>query len=124
MNLLIDLSEKDEIRLALFDEKKNSYKIFSGQNRELIYCLEEMLKENNLKKEQISAIAVVVGSGSFTSTRIAVTVANTFGYILNIPLLAIDENDAKDYQLLICKLKKQPLNQYISATYSAEPNIT
>ena len=66
----------------------------------------------------------MVGVGSFTSTRIACVVANTFAYAMQIPLLAIKENEIENVQKLIPKLLKQPKGQYISATYSGEPNIS
>ena len=66
---------------------------------------------------------VVVGSGGFTSTRIACVVANTFAYVLQIPLLAIKREDADKAQSLIPKLLKQKPGHYLSATYSGEPNI-
>jgi len=121
MYLLIDTSEKDKIDLALFDDKTIEHKFYSGRNRELLTCIHDLLEVN--KVESISGIMVVVGAGSFTSTRVACVVANTFGYVLKIPLLAISTEQAKDPQKLISKLLKQPKGQYISATYSGEANI-
>jgi len=42
---------------------------------------------------------------------------------LQIPLLAIGTDDIVKVQDLIPSLLKQPKGQYISATYSGEPNI-
>ncbi|EKE06763.1 MAG: hypothetical protein ACD_18C00283G0006 [uncultured bacterium] len=121
--LLIDMSEKDQIHLALFDEKKIVEKNYEGQNRELLLCIDNLLTENNFEKENIKGIMVVVGTGSFTSTRIACVVANTFAFVLQIPLLAIKVEEIVDVQSLIPKLLEQEKGQYISATYSGEPNI-
>lgn len=66
---------------------------------------------------------VVVGAGGFTSTRVACVVANTFAYVLKIPLLAITAAEASDPQKLIPKLLKQKSGNYISAAYSGEANI-
>jgi tRNA A37 threonylcarbamoyladenosine modification protein TsaB len=66
---------------------------------------------------------VVVGAGSFTSTRVACVVANTFAFVLQIPLLAISLKQAQNPQKLIPKLLKQKKGNYLSATYSGEPNI-
>jgi len=118
MFLLFDLSVKDSIHLALFETETIEHKIYSDRNRELLSCVNDLLKE-----KRPSGIMVVVGSGSFTSTRIACVVANTFGYVLQIPLLAITKAEASDPQKLIKKLLKQPRGQYISATYSGEANI-
>jgi len=123
MYLLLDLSQRDTIHLALFDEQLIEHKKYSGMNRELLSSVDNFLSLQNVKKEEIGGIMVVVGSGSFTSTRIACVVANTFAYVLQIPLLAIGEDKINDVQDLIPELLTQPKGQYISATYSGEPNI-
>ncbi|MBU0596837.1 hypothetical protein KJ641_02735 [Patescibacteria group bacterium] len=123
MYLLIDLAEKDLIHVSLFDQKKIVERSFSGPNRDLLLSVSKFLEEEKFKKENIKGIMVVVGEGGFTSTRLAVTVANTFGYVLHIPLLAINRDQVEDVQSLIPKLLKQTAGKYISATYSGEPNI-
>jgi len=124
MYLLIDLSVKDDIHLSLFDKEKTSDQHYEGQNRELVFCVDELLKKNNLKKEKIKGIMTVVGAGGFTSTRIAVVVTNTLAHTLQIPTLAITKDDTQKIQELIPVLTKQDKSQYISASYSGEPNIT
>jgi tRNA A37 threonylcarbamoyladenosine modification protein TsaB len=123
MYLLIDLSQKDEIKLSLFDESRLANKVFSGRNRELLFSIDKFLRSHKLKKEDLAGMLVVLGAGGFTSSRLAVTVANTFGYVLQIPVLAIDGDQAKDVKALIPELLKQPKGGYVSATYSGEPNI-
>ena len=123
MYLLIDPSQKDTIHLALFDEKKRFDKSLDGRNRELLFCIDEFLTKHKLPKEEVLGIAAVVGEGGFTSTRLSVTVANTFSYALQIPVLTVGLEEVTDTQSMIEKLKKQPDGQYISATYSGEPNI-
>ena len=123
MYLLIDMSELDQIHLALFDSDKRTDKIFEGRNRELLFSLDQFLGEQGSGKEHIEGIMVVVGAGSFTSTRIACVVANTFAYVQHISLLAIGVEQIDTVQDLIPKLLNQPKGQYISATYSGEPNI-
>lgn len=123
MFLLIDMSVNNKIRLALFDEKNLVEKIYEGMNRELLNCMDSFFVENKFDKQDLQGIMVVLGSGSFTSTRIATVVANTFAYVLKIPLLAIKEDQIDKVQDLITELLKQPKGQYISAKYSGEPNI-
>lgn len=124
MFLLINTSERDKIHLALFDEDKKFEKVFEGQNRELLASIDVFLKQKNIEKKNLKGIMVVVGSGSFTSTRIAAVVANSFGYVLQIPLLSITKDEIKDIQGLILKLRKQKPGIFISAQYSGKPNIT
>jgi len=121
MFLSIDTSEKDNIVLALFDQDNIEYKNYSVPNRELLACMDNLFINKNIN--DLEGIMVVVGAGSFTNTRIACVVANTFAYTKQIPLLAIEKIDVKKVQDLIPKLLKQKPGHYISATYSAEPNI-
>lgn len=124
MYLLVDMSQRDLIHLALFDEEFFVEENYEGQNRELLECVEKLVHSSEFTVHSIKGIFVVVGVGSFTSTRIACVVANTFAYAMQIPLLAIKENEIENVQKLIPKLLKQPKGQYISATYSGEPNIS
>lgn len=123
MFLLIDMSENDQIHLALFDNKNIVEKKYLGRNRELLVSIDNFLQENNFDKINLKGIMVVVGIGSFTGTRIACVVANTFAFVLKISLLAIQVGEVDKVQSLIPRLLSQPGGQYISATYSGEPNI-
>jgi tRNA A37 threonylcarbamoyladenosine modification protein TsaB len=124
MYLLFNLSGRDTIKLVLFNKRKIISNEFTGQNRELLVCLDKILISNKINKDDIEGIMVVVGEGGFTSTRIATTVANIFAYVRQIPLLTISSKQADNPQKLIDKLLKQSKGHYISATYSAEANIT
>ena len=123
MFLLINLSEKDLIHLALFDESVLKNFESAGRNRELLCCVNTFFVQENFAKENLRGIMAVVGKGSFTNTRISAVVANTFGFALNIPLLAIDADQIDKAQQLIPYLLQQKTGQYISAIYSAPPNI-
>jgi tRNA A37 threonylcarbamoyladenosine modification protein TsaB len=123
MYLLIDLSQRDTIDLTFFTTETLEHKKYQRQNRELLVSIEEALTQLGVEKSAIAGIMVVVGTGSFTNTRLAVTVANTWGHANNIPLLAIKASQIEEAQQLIPLLESQPKGQYISATYSGEPNI-
>lgn len=123
MYLLIDLSAKDLIHLALFDESVLMNFEFAGRNRELLICIDDFFIKQKFVKENLRGIMVVVGTGSFTNTRISAVAANTFGFVLGIPLLAIDAEQISKVQQLIPHLLEQKIGQYISAIYSAPPNV-
>lgn len=124
MFLLIDPSVKDQITLALFHTDVIEKKTYEVMNRAVLTCIDTFLTEKGLKPSAIQGIMVVVGVGGFSSTRIAVTVANTFAYSFQIPLLAITEEQAKDPQDLIPTLLQQEAGKYMAPEYSGEPNIT
>ncbi len=123
MYLLIDLSEKDLIHLVWFGEEARVDKNYEGMNKDLLLSIDTFFCDLGVSKSGVHGIIVVVGTGGFTSTRLAVTVANTFGYVMQIPLLTINVDQVSIAQSLIPELLKQPAGQYISATYSGEPNI-
>lgn len=52
--------------------------------------IEEILKENNIALQDLNAIAVSKGPGSYTGLRIGVSSVKGLCYALNIPLIAID----------------------------------
>ncbi|MCF6133259.1 tRNA (adenosine(37)-N6)-threonylcarbamoyltransferase complex dimerization subunit type 1 TsaB [Flavobacterium wongokense] len=52
--------------------------------------IEEILKETNVNTNELSAIAVSKGPGSYTGLRIGVSTAKGLCYALGIPLIAVD----------------------------------
>lgn len=94
MKLLIDGSTSF-LELALID--KNNQIIdtsFEMQNKNLTKILvkniDNLLKKNLIKKENIKNIYVVNGPGSFTSIKLIATLANTWKSIYNIRLFEIN----------------------------------
>lgn len=51
--------------------------------------IEEVLKEAKINSEQLQAIAVSKGPGSYTGLRIGVSAAKGLAYALNIPLISV-----------------------------------
>ena len=123
MYLLLDLSDKARIHLALFDEYRIVHKETGGRNRELLGVIHDFLTEEGLNKKDVHGIMAVLGAGSFTNTRITAVVANAWAYAYGIPLLPIRVSDISRVQGLITNLVHQPRGQYMSPAYSAEPNI-
>jgi len=123
MYLLLDLSVHNLIHLALFDKNSRNDKEVEAQNRDLLSVIDSFLVEQQIGPKDIEGIMAVFGEGSFTSSRLSAVVANTFAYVQNIPLLGIKKEDVGRAQELIAELLEQPKGQYISATYSGEPNI-
>lgn len=50
--------------------------------------IEEMLNKSRIGYSNISGVVVFEGPGSFTGLRIGMTVANSFAYSLNIPVVS------------------------------------
>jgi tRNA threonylcarbamoyladenosine biosynthesis protein TsaB len=95
-------------------------------NRELSTTLlaqiEQLLMRHRLSWEDLNGVVVFQGPGSFTGLRIGVTVANTLGYSLNIPVAgAQGENWLKEG---VEGLREASVGTPVLPKYGAEPNIT
>ena len=67
-----------------------------GRNhaKNLAVFVDELLHETNINPDELDAIAVGLGPGSYTGLRIGVSFAKGMCYGLNIPLLAVGSLDA------------------------------
>lgn len=94
--LFIDTHYKD-ILLLLFKDNKllDNIKISNVKSTsvETMPALEKLLNNNNIKPQNLNKIAVCIGPGSFTGTRIGVTIAKTLAYSLNIPIVSLTSID-------------------------------
>ena len=57
---------------------------------QIIPFISEVIDESGIKPNELSAIAVSKGPGSYTGLRIGVSTAKGIAYALNIPIIAID----------------------------------
>lgn len=85
MKLLIDTTSNEKIKIGLDDE------VFEADARveraqRLLPFLVEVLKRKDKKLEDITEINVSTGPGSFTGIRVGVSVANTLGWSLKVPV--------------------------------------
>lgn len=84
----------DVCSVALARDGENVSLIESDQSKshagKLAVYVNDILRENNLDADELSAVAVAMGPGSYTGLRIGVSLAKGMCYSLGIPLLAID----------------------------------
>jgi tRNA A37 threonylcarbamoyladenosine modification protein TsaB len=123
MYLLFDLSVPDSIHLSLFDATTRQEYQAPGRDREFLQAVYEFLAAKSCPPENIQGIFVVVGAGRFTSTRIATTIANTWGLVRQIPLMAITVDDIPRVQSLLEAIAATPPGTYLTARYSAPPRL-
>lgn len=87
--LSIDTSNNKEIKVGLTIDGKEHLlqKPLDRQKAQVVLpLLDELLKERDLTVQDITQITVNPGPGSFTGLRVGVTIANTLGYLLHIPI--------------------------------------
>ena|SRR3972149_429214 len=85
MKLYIDTSDRDKIIVGI-DEQRFETDSKEGSSQKLLPFIEEVLKKKGASIKQITEIEVNTGPGSFTGLRVGVSVANTLGWALGIPV--------------------------------------
>ncbi len=85
MKLYIDSSNSEKIIVGL-DEKKFETEARQEASQRLLPFIDEILKKEGASINQITEIEVNPGPGSFTGLRVGVSVANTLGWVLKIPV--------------------------------------
>lgn len=90
MILKIDTTNRENISVELIDlNKKKILKLLSHQkpgSQVLLPLIVKILKKINIEFNQLTAIEINPGPGSFTGTRVGITVANILGFALKIPV--------------------------------------
>ena len=95
--------------------------VFASLNEgDLEKSFNQVLQTEKIDFDDVSGIAVRVGAGRFTATRLAVTFVNTLALSLQIPVISTISADTAG---LLEKIKDSPVGVYASAIYSAEPRI-
>ena len=119
MYLVIDNSLNDQIVFHTCLNTKWVQHNIERTEKGLLDLIDGLLKELKLGLSDLQGIAVVVGAGKFTATRIATTIANTLALTLKIPVLGVNEFNEN----LASQLATTSVGIYISALYSAPANI-
>ncbi len=114
------LAQKEEIlALAINENQKN-------QAAWLHLAIDEILKKNNLRPNQLDAVAVSIGPGSYTGLRVGLATAKGLCYALHIPLIAVSTLkmiafEAKDEAAsLICPMIDARRMEVFTAIYDKE----
>lgn len=93
-NCSVALSKKDKV-IAFMEYNDVNY-----SHAELLHdYILKVLAEAKIQMQQLSAVAVSKGPGSYTGLRIGVSAAKGLCYALNIPLIAIDTLESLAHQI-------------------------
>lgn len=93
----------DGIRLLALKEEGGEY----SHSEKLTVFIQKVLNDAGIKLNEIDAVAVSKGPGSYTGLRIGVSVAKGLCYALNIPLISVDTLQAMAFG--ISKTEKSEL---------------
>ena len=116
---------------GLVDDDKIIFEIKKNYGRDLskytLYDIEYQFKINSVSPKSVDKIILVNGPGSFTGVRIGVTIAKTYGYLINkeiIPVsslkaLAISSNKNNDNVMSVITANR---SSYYVGIYDSEYN--
>ncbi|MBI2611221.1 tRNA (adenosine(37)-N6)-threonylcarbamoyltransferase complex dimerization subunit type 1 TsaB [Candidatus Gottesmanbacteria bacterium] len=79
-------NQKTKVILEINGKKIHKEESLHHASQNLLPLIAQILKENNLALRNLSEIKVNTGSGSFTGLRVGISVANTLGSQLKIPI--------------------------------------
>jgi len=119
-NCSVSLSRKGET-LLLKEDYSNNY----SHAERLHVFIDETLREANIDRSQLDAIAVSKGPGSYTGLRIGVSAAKGLCFALDIPLISISTLESLAHQVkvehgvIVSMLDARRLEVY-SAIFSSE----
>lgn len=96
MLILTIRTDNPEAEIGLYeDEKQLAYEVWHA-HRELSNTIhtkiKALLKSQGKQLEDVLGIVCFQGPGSFTGLRIGITVADSFAYGLNIPIVAAQDD--------------------------------
>ena len=92
ISLFLDTSSKKLEVILVKDNEiigKKELESINDHASHLVPFIDEILKENNISTKDINKLYVVNGPGSFTGTRIGVTVGKTLAYSNNINVIPV-----------------------------------
>jgi tRNA A37 threonylcarbamoyladenosine modification protein TsaB len=121
MFMIIDNSEDGKILLTVLDKKIVQEIVYRSDRPDLLVSLDKAFSKMRAKLKDLKGLGVVVGAGRFTATRLAVTMANTLAYSLNIPVVALPKNwdAAKAFK----NIRQAKPGRYALPKYSGEAHI-
>lgn len=73
----LNVDGKEDIRKQIPDHRKGQV---------VLPMIENLLEGHNIDVKDITAIEVNPGPGSFTGLRVGITIANTLGFLLKVPV--------------------------------------
>lgn len=126
MIILTIRTDKPESELGLYkDNKLLAYSPWQAHRQlaETIHLkIKSLLNENKFKFEQVDAIAVYKGPGSFTGLRIGMSVANALADSFKLPI--VSQNGNEWIAISLARLANGDNEKIVRPEYGAPPHIT
>jgi tRNA threonylcarbamoyladenosine biosynthesis protein TsaB len=125
MHLAIDTST-DNASMALVSGEivvfELNWKCAQNHTVEFLSRLEYLMAQHGLESKDINSLSVALGPGSFSGTRVGLSIAKGLAYSLNIPLAGVSTLAVEAYSfaatgLPICAIHSAGRGEIAAATY-------
>lgn len=89
INLFIDTSSRESIRVAIEvcgERFERGVHLQGVKAQVVLSMIKELLEDHDMKIDDILAIQVNTGPGSYTGLRVGIAIANMLGLLLSVPI--------------------------------------
>ena len=127
---ILGIDSSGIVASAAIADEKNIIAEFTINNKQthsqtLLPMIDMVVKMSGVQLEEIDAIAVAAGPGSFTGLRIGSSTAKGLALALNKPIVSVPTLDGLAYRLaisegIICPIMDARRNQVYTAVYKME----
>ncbi len=122
------------LAVALVSDDKVLYKKINSesgmQSQLLVVEIEEALRKGDIWYQDLDLVVSTKGPGSFTGTRIGLTVSRVIKASTNLPLILMNSDEVKNFEidqiafLGIEKFANGEITSDLSPIYAQDPRIT
>lgn len=127
---ILGIDSSGLVASAAIADEKNIIAEFTVNNRQthsqtLLPMIEKVVDMSGIELEQIDAIAIAAGPGSFTGLRIGSATAKGIGLVLKKPIVSVPTLEGLAYRVsvfdgLICPIMDARRNQVYTGIYRME----
>ncbi len=127
MDFLIAAQDIGEMSLGYRNEHGEIFEeSFSIAPEQYLQTIETFFSKHQISLEKIKRIFVVPGPGSFTASRVSVTIVNTIAFTQNIPVISLPNPEKQSFSQLLEGIRDLPTKEspFVLPLYDRPPMIT
>jgi tRNA A37 threonylcarbamoyladenosine modification protein TsaB len=125
MELFVCAQDIQSITFGLVRDQEVLFeKTYDASPEHYLFSLEQFFSEQKMSPADVSRILVVTGPGSFTASRVSVTMVNTFAFVHSVPVVSFENSERLSLAELLSQKRAQGESVFAVPTYDRPPNIT
>ena len=130
MFLFLSAQDIDSAEFGLLDAEGHlfSFEKLAVPPEKYLSSMVEFLDRQAVSLDSLKGIVVVSGPGSFTATRLMVTIANTLAFTKQLPIVGVENSARQSGDELIRDFGliwiKQKADGFVMPIYDRPPHIT